>query len=68
MDIKGIVSIVTGADGAGFLGAPGAPPKSADRPEECAHLVEAIIANPMLKGEAIRLEGAIPGAPLKTHQ
>src|SRR3546814_20866280 len=34
MDIQGVVSIVTRADGAGFPGAPSAPPRSARRSEE----------------------------------
>jgi 3-hydroxyacyl-CoA dehydrogenase/3-hydroxy-2-methylbutyryl-CoA dehydrogenase len=34
-------------------------PKRLGRPEEYAHLVECIIANPMLNGEVIRLDGAI---------
>jgi len=33
------------------------------RPEEYAQLVESIIANPMLNGEVIRLDGAIRMAP-----
>jgi len=33
------------------------------RPAEYAQLVESIIANPMLNGEAIRLDGAIRMAP-----
>jgi NAD(P)-dependent dehydrogenase (short-subunit alcohol dehydrogenase family) len=38
-------------------------PSRLGRPEEYAQLVEAIIANPMLNGEVIRLDGAIRMAP-----
>jgi len=38
-------------------------PSRLGRPEEYAHLVESIIANPMLNGETIRLDGAIRMAP-----
>jgi NAD(P)-dependent dehydrogenase (short-subunit alcohol dehydrogenase family) len=38
-------------------------PSRLGRPEEYAQLVEAIIANPMLNGETIRLDGAIRMAP-----
>ncbi|MCK8784702.1 SDR family NAD(P)-dependent oxidoreductase [Roseomonas sp. NAR14] len=38
-------------------------PSRLGRPEEYAQLVAAIIANPMLNGEAIRLDGAIRMAP-----
>lgn len=38
-------------------------PNRLGRPEEYAQLVEAIIANPMLNGEVIRLDGAIRMAP-----
>ena len=33
------------------------------QPDEYAQLVEAIVANPMLNGETIRLDGAIRMAP-----
>lgn len=38
-------------------------PPRLGRPEEFAHLVEAIITNPMLNGEVIRLDGALRMAP-----
>lgn len=38
-------------------------PSRLGRPEEYAQLVEAIIANPMLNGEVVRLDGAIRMAP-----
>ncbi|WP_367946356.1 SDR family oxidoreductase [Sphingobium chlorophenolicum] len=38
-------------------------PRRLGRPEEYAQLVESIIANPMLNGEVIRLDGAIRMAP-----
>jgi NAD(P)-dependent dehydrogenase (short-subunit alcohol dehydrogenase family) len=38
-------------------------PSRLGRPEEYAQLVEAIVANPMLNGEVIRLDGAIRMAP-----
>ena len=38
-------------------------PTRLGRPEEYAQLVEAILANPMLNGEVIRLDGAIRMAP-----
>ena len=38
-------------------------PSRLGRPEEYARLVEAIVANPMLNGEVIRLDGAIRMAP-----
>jgi len=38
-------------------------PSRLGQPEEYARLVEAIIANPMLNGEVIRLDGAIRMAP-----
>jgi NAD(P)-dependent dehydrogenase (short-subunit alcohol dehydrogenase family) len=38
-------------------------PSRLGRPEEYAQLVDAIIANPMLNGEVIRLDGAIRMAP-----
>jgi NAD(P)-dependent dehydrogenase (short-subunit alcohol dehydrogenase family) len=38
-------------------------PSRLGRPEEFAQMVEAIIANPMLNGEVIRLDGAIRMAP-----
>lgn len=38
-------------------------PNRLGQPEEFAQMVEAIIANPMLNGEAIRLDGALRMAP-----
>lgn len=38
-------------------------PSRLGKPEEYARLVEAIVANPMLNGEVIRLDGAIRMAP-----
>lgn len=38
-------------------------PSRLGQPEEYAHLVEAIVTNPMLNGETIRLDGAIRMAP-----
>jgi NAD(P)-dependent dehydrogenase (short-subunit alcohol dehydrogenase family) len=38
-------------------------PSRLGRPEEFAQLIEAIVANPMLNGETIRLDGAIRMAP-----
>jgi NAD(P)-dependent dehydrogenase (short-subunit alcohol dehydrogenase family) len=38
-------------------------PSRLGKPEEYAQLVDAIIANPMLNGEVIRLDGAIRMAP-----
>ena len=38
-------------------------PSRLGRPEEYAQLVESIVANPMLNGETIRLDGAIRMAP-----
>ena len=38
-------------------------PSRLGRPEEFAALVEHIVANPMLNGEVIRLDGAIRMAP-----
>jgi len=38
-------------------------PSRLGKPEEYAQLVEGIIANPMLNGEVIRLDGAIRMAP-----
>lgn len=38
-------------------------PSRLGRPEEYAQLVESIVANPMLNGEVIRLDGAIRMAP-----
>jgi NAD(P)-dependent dehydrogenase (short-subunit alcohol dehydrogenase family) len=38
-------------------------PPRLGRPEEYARLVEAIVANPMLNGETIRLDGALRMAP-----
>lgn len=45
------------------LGAQVPHPNRLGRPEEYARMVEAIIANPMLNGEVIRLDGAIRMAP-----
>jgi hypothetical protein len=38
-------------------------PSRLGQPEEYAMLVESIVANPMLNGETIRLDGAIRMAP-----
>jgi NAD(P)-dependent dehydrogenase (short-subunit alcohol dehydrogenase family) len=38
-------------------------PSRLGRPEDYARLVEAIVTNPMLNGECIRLDGAIRMAP-----
>ena len=38
-------------------------PSRLGKPEEYAMLVESIVANPMLNGETIRLDGAIRMAP-----
>jgi hypothetical protein len=38
-------------------------PPRLGQPAEYAHLVEAIIGNPMLNGETIRLDGALRMAP-----
>jgi hypothetical protein len=38
-------------------------PSRLGRPEEYAMLVMAIVANPMLNGEVIRLDGALRMAP-----
>ncbi|UKJ62944.1 SDR family NAD(P)-dependent oxidoreductase [Cellulosimicrobium cellulans] len=45
------------------LGAQVPHPSRLGRPEEYAHLVRAIVDNPMLNGEVIRLDGAIRMAP-----
>jgi len=45
------------------LGAQVPHPARLGRPEEYAQMVEAIITNPMLNGEVIRLDGAIRMAP-----
>jgi NAD(P)-dependent dehydrogenase (short-subunit alcohol dehydrogenase family) len=45
------------------LGAQVPHPSRLGRPEEYALLVEAIVRNPMLNGEVIRLDGAIRMAP-----
>jgi len=45
------------------LGAQVPHPSRLGRPEEYAHLVRAIVENPMLNGETIRLDGAIRMAP-----
>jgi NAD(P)-dependent dehydrogenase (short-subunit alcohol dehydrogenase family) len=47
----------------GSLGKQVPHPSRLGRPEEYARLVESIIANPMLNGEVIRLDGAIRMAP-----
>jgi NAD(P)-dependent dehydrogenase (short-subunit alcohol dehydrogenase family) len=44
---------------AGPAGPSGALPSRLGQPAEFARLAEAIIANPMLNGEVIRLDGAI---------
>ncbi len=41
------------------LGAAVPFPSRFGRPDEYAHLVMAIVANPMLNGETIRLDGAL---------
>jgi hypothetical protein len=38
-------------------------PSRLGHPDEYAQLVESIVANPMLNGEVIRLDGAIRMAP-----
>jgi NAD(P)-dependent dehydrogenase (short-subunit alcohol dehydrogenase family) len=45
------------------LGAQVPHPSRLGKPDEYAHLVASIIANPMLNGEVIRLDGAIRMAP-----
>lgn len=45
------------------LGAQVPHPSRLGRPQEYARLVEAVLANPMLNGEVIRLDGAIRMAP-----
>ncbi|MFE9232938.1 SDR family NAD(P)-dependent oxidoreductase [Cellulosimicrobium funkei] len=45
------------------LGAQVPHPSRLGRPEEYAHLVRAIVENPMLNGEVVRLDGAIRMAP-----
>ena len=45
------------------LGAQVPHPSRLGRPQEYAHLVQAIVENPMLNGETIRLDGAIRMAP-----
>lgn len=45
------------------LGAQVPFPSRLGQPDEHAHLVEAIVTNPMLNGETIRLDGAIRMAP-----
>ncbi|ARU51297.1 3-hydroxyacyl-CoA dehydrogenase [Cellulosimicrobium cellulans] len=45
------------------LGAQVPHPSRLGRPEEYAHLVRAIVENPLLNGEVIRLDGAIRMAP-----
>lgn len=45
------------------LGAQPPHPKRLGRPEEYADLVAAVVANPMLNGETIRLDGAIRMSP-----
>ena len=45
------------------LGAQVPHPSRLGKPSEYAQLVEAIIRNPMLNGEVIRLDGAIRMAP-----
>ena len=49
--------------GAGRPGGVGAAPARLGRPEEYAQLVEQIIANPLLNGEVIRLDGALRMPP-----
>jgi NAD(P)-dependent dehydrogenase (short-subunit alcohol dehydrogenase family) len=50
-------------DVGGSLGAQVPHPSRLGRPTEYADLVAAIVANPMLNGETIRLDGAIRMAP-----
>jgi 3-hydroxyacyl-CoA dehydrogenase/3-hydroxy-2-methylbutyryl-CoA dehydrogenase len=38
-------------------------PSRLGKPEEYAHLVQAVVENPMLNGEVIRLDGAIRMMP-----
>jgi hypothetical protein len=38
-------------------------PSRLGKPQEYAQMVDAIVANPMLNGEVIRLDGAIRMAP-----
>ena len=45
------------------LGAQVPHPSRLGMPEEYARLVQAVVANPMLNGETIRLDGAIRMAP-----
>ena len=45
------------------LGAQVPFPSRLGHPDEYAMMVEAIVANPMLNGETIRLDGAIRMAP-----
>jgi NAD(P)-dependent dehydrogenase (short-subunit alcohol dehydrogenase family) len=45
------------------LGAQIPNPSRLGRPEEYAQLVQSILANPMLNGEVIRLDGAIRMPP-----
>jgi len=47
------------AGGTGFAGETGAASQPARASEEYAQLVESIIANPMLNGEVIRLDGCV---------
>ena len=48
---------------AATLGAQVPFPSRLGHPDEYAMMVEAIVANPMLNGETIRLDGAIRMAP-----
>lgn len=78
MDINGVAAIVTGgASGLGSatakrlaaqraqdsLGTQVPFPSRLGQPDEYAQLVQAIVTNPMLNGETIRLDGAIRMAP-----
>lgn len=52
-----------GPEAVASLGASVPHPSRLGRPEEYAQLVAHIVANPMLNGETIRLDGAIRMAP-----
>ena len=61
MDVTGSVALVTG--GASGLGAAVPFPSRLGRPDEYGALVECIVANAMLNGEVIRLDGAMRMPP-----
>lgn len=46
-----------------FLGDTVPFPKRLGKPEEYAHLVQAVVENPLLNGEVIRLDGALRMQP-----